>query len=154
MHSNPWHDGPIGELVASPIATRASGILTTPERAQFIDCLVDAVERNSNVGDRILAYYDVPWVYGLTNRLPSTHKTWIASWTSESTQQSALNKMIDRDRLPQLVAHCPNVTWEDKTPTATNSPIIQYVKEHYEVIEVCGDCDIMLPVPVLNLGED
>jgi len=153
MHSNPWHEGPIGELTASPSAARAHGILTTPERAKFIDCLVDAIERNSKVGDRILAFLDVPWVYGLTNRLPSTHRTWILALTTESTQQVALNNMIERDRLPQLVVHCPNGTW-GTTPRVPNGPLYQYVKDRYEVVEACGECDIMLPVAVLNFEED
>jgi len=148
-HCYPWGDGPIWELSTSPKTARLHAIFTTPERADLMESVVDAVERNSQVGDRILVYYDNPWVYCLTNRLPSTYMTWLAYWTTNSPRQSALDDMIERDRLPKVVVYFPTGGWGIE-PLVPNDPIHEYVKEHYEVVEEIGEVKIMLPIATIK----
>jgi len=138
----PWGDRPIWELGASPDTAVFHGILTSPSRADFIDSVVDAVERNSEVGDRILVYYYHPWVYGATSRLPSTYITWFFPQTAHSSKQSALDDMIERGRVPKIVLYNPMTVNELQLQ---DDPIHQYVKERYEVAEEVYGVKIMLP---------
>ena len=136
---HPWGDRPLWELSASPRTARLHGIITTPERAKFIDSLVDAVESNSEHGDRILSYYWMPWLYYSTHTLPSTHMTWLAGWYESSDYQAALDDMLARDRVPRVVVFSPWIRG------VYDSPIYEWVEEHYEVVQIVGGYKIMLP---------
>lgn len=114
----------------SPNTVRLQGILTTPERADYIDSLIRAVERYSKPGDRILVYYRMSMLYYLTDRLPATYHLNPAVKTNE-VRQLMLEDMIERGRVPKLIVYT-----DPPSPSyARDDPIDEYVKEHYEVVE-------------------
>lgn len=141
---NPYDDRPVWELSASPSTARARGIVTTPERADLIDSLVDSVERNSEAGDRILVYHQLPMLYYLTDRLPSTNITWPWPAMPKSSLQSAVEDMIQRDTIPKVVVY---YLW---VPQASDDPIHEYVTEYYEVVQEVGSIQIMLPKAIMR----
>lgn len=145
---SPYGDSPVWELSVSPKTPRIHGILTTPERADFIDSVVDSVERNSEVGDRILVYYNMPIFYYLTGCLPSTKLTWLGSCTQNADQQSLVEDMIERDRVPKVVVYCP---WIHQP---SDDPIHEYVEEHYEVVQkVSEPSKVKVAIYADNSGE-
>jgi len=143
--SHPWQVAqPVWEMSASPRTARLHGIITTPEQAKAMDSLVDAVESYSEPGDRILVCYWSPWLYYATHTLPSTYMTWLAGWYESSTYQAALDDMLARDRVPRVVVWFP---WPWGLP---DNPIDDWVKEHYEVVQVIDWHMIMLPRAALE----
>jgi len=152
----PYRDRPVNELVAVPKAAKLQGILTTPERADIVDRLVDAVKANSKAGDRILAYENLPMLYYLTDRLPSTSVSWVSEILPRPLRQSILEDMINRGRLPRLVIRATYTTREDwpfqKDPLYWQGneqeidPIDKYVREHYKVIQEIDGFQVMAPV--------
>jgi len=137
--SHPYGDSPVWELNVSPKTARLHGILTTPQHVYLIDSLVDAIDRNSEVGDRILVYYQMPMLYYLTDRLPSTHITWLRADIGNAARQSALEDMIQRDRLPKVVVYYP------RGDRASDDPIHEYIQENYAVVQEFGGFKVMLP---------
>lgn len=153
----PYRDSSIVELDAMPAATKLHGILTTKDRADTVDRLVEAVKLNSEAGDRILAYENLPMLYYLTDRLPSTSATWLCESYPKSLRESILEDMINRDRLPQLVIRATYTTRHPNWPTTQDpldwkgnqqetDPIDKYVKEHYQVIQEIDGFQVMVPV--------
>jgi len=156
-NSYPYRDGFIGELDTMPAATKLHGILTTKDRADTVDRLIEAVKINSEAGDRILAYENLPMLYYLTDRLPSTTATWLTESLPKSLRESILEDMINRDRLPQLVIRATYTTRHPNWPTTQHplywkenqqetDPIDKYVREHYQVIQEIDGFQVMVPV--------
>jgi len=156
-NSYPYRDSSISELDTVPAATKLHGILTTNDRADTVDRLIEAVKLNSEAGDRILAYENLPMLYYLTDRLPSTTKTWLTESLPKSLRESILEDMINQDRLPQLVIRATYTTRHPNWPTTQNplywkgnqqetDPIDKYVTEHYQVIQEIDGFQVMVPV--------
>jgi len=153
----PYRDGYIGELNTVPAATKLHGILTTKDRADTVDRLIEAVKLNSEAGDRILAYENLPMLYYLTDRLPSTTATWLTESLPKSLRESILEDMINRDRLPRLVIRATYTTRNENWPTIQyplywkenqqeTDPIDKYIREHYQVIQEIDGFQVMVPV--------
>jgi len=156
-NSYPYRDSPTGELDTVPAATKLHGILTTNDRADTVDRLIEAVKLNSEAGDRILAYENLPMLYYLTDRLPSTTATWLTEIFPKSLRESILEDMINRDRLPQVVIRATYTTRHPNWPTTQHplrwegnqqetDPIDKYVTEHYQVIQEIDGFQVMVPV--------
>lgn len=149
----PYRDNFIGNLNSQPASTKLQGIRTTAERAQILDRLVAAVERNSKPGDRILAYENLPMLYFLTGRLPATNTTWVSDFLPLTVKQSILSDMVKRDRLPTLAIRAQYSTREVLWPLVSNpliwdaaDPIDSYIREHYRIINEIDGFQIMVPV--------
>ena len=149
----PYRDNYIGNLNSQAASTRLQGIRTTAERAQILDSLVAAVERNSSSGDRILAYENLPMLYFLTNRLPSPNTTWVSDFLPVPVKQSILKDMVERNRLPTLIIRAQYSTREVLWPVSKNplkwdyaDPIDAYIREHYRIVEEIERFQIELPI--------
>lgn len=153
----PYRDGFAPRLDGAPMTPKLNGIATTSERASVVDQMVEAVVARSKPGDRILAYENLPMMYFLTDRLPSTHHTWISENMPRTFRQYNLEDMIERDRLPAVVVRATHTArnryWpESRTPLGwtgdqqLNDPLDAYVREHYQVVEEVGGFEILLPV--------
>ena len=154
----PYRDRPVNELVAMPTTAKLHGILTTSERAYVVDRLVEAVELNSEAGQRILAYENLPMLYYLTDRLPSTNISWLCEppVMPRSLRESIFEDMINGDRLPQLVIRATYTTRHADWPRTQRplswkgdqqqiDPIDKYVRQHYKVIQEIDGFQIMVP---------
>jgi hypothetical protein len=154
---HPYRDGPVNKLVTMPESTKLHGMYTTSERAQIVDKLVTAVELNSKAGDRILAYENLPMLYYLTDRLPSTSLTWLTDGFPRSLRERLLEDMIKRDRLPKLVIRASYTVTDPGWPVVKapltwqgnqqeTDPIDKYIREHYKVIQEIEGFQVMVPV--------
>jgi hypothetical protein len=152
----PKDEGPLGQLDTMPTATKLQGIYTSSERAHTVDRLVEAVRLNSESGDRILAYEGLPMLYYLTDRLPSTNKTWLVEEFDRSFRESILQDMISRDRTPQLVVRATYLTIDKNWPSERRplrwdegeqeaDPIDAYVREHFRIVDDIDGFQVMLP---------
>ena len=153
----PYRDSYVGELTGHASATKLCGIITTSERAHIADQLIEAVKSNSEPGDRILAYENLPMLYYLTDRLPSVKTTWLTETFPKSLRESILEDMINRDRLPQLVIRATYTTRNPRWPEVQRplywkgnqqetDPIDKYVREHYKVLQDVDGFQIMVPM--------
>lgn len=151
----PYRDSYVGELTGQASATKLRGITTTGERAHTVDELIEAVKSNSQPGDRILAYENMPMLYFLTDRLPSTQTTWLTETFPASLRQHVLDDMIKRDRLPTVVVRATYTTegpcwpvvqhplhWKDGEQEI--DPVDRYIREHYKVIDEVDGFQIMV----------
>ena len=151
----PYRSGSDGEQVVMPTTIKLHSILTTSDRAHTVDRLVDAVKLNSKAGDRILAYENLPMLYYLSDRLPSTNMTWLTEDYPRSLRESILEDMISRGRLPQLVIRATYTTRDPEWPTIRSplnwsgnqqetDPIDKYVREHYKMIQEIDGFQVMV----------
>ena len=135
--------GYIEEQIVEPTTAKLQGILTTSDRAYTVDRLAEAVELYSEPGDRILAYENLPILYYLTDRLPSTRTTWLGEFLNRPLRESILQDMITRGRTPQLVVRATQTRWSEKEQEL--DPIDKYVRDHYKVVDEIDGFQIMLP---------
>ncbi|MFA5401196.1 MAG: hypothetical protein WC359_12185 [Dehalococcoidia bacterium] len=149
----PYRDDYIGRLDSQASSAKLQGIRTTAERARILDGLVAAVEHNSSPGDRILAYENLPMLYFLTDRPPSTNTTWISDFLPGTVKSSILADMIGRERLPELVVRAQYSTHELLWPVVQkplkrddSDPIDAFIREHYQVIDTIDGFQIMAPI--------
>ncbi len=153
----PYRERPVNELAAMPTTAKLHGILTTSKRAHIVDQLVDAVKLNSKAGDRILAYENLPMLYYLTDRLPSTNIAWLSEIFPRSLRQSIFEDMVNRDRLPKLVIRATYTTRHHSWPATKRplywkgnqqetDPIDKYIREHYKVIQEINGFQVMVPI--------
>lgn len=152
----PYRERPVNELVVTPETTKLQGIFTTSERASIIDQLVSSIELHSQPGDRILAYENIPMLYYLSERLPSTNLTWITESYPLPIREFVLEDMLQRDRIPQLIIRTIYTTRNADWPTSKyplqwknnepdTDPINKYVNDNYQVIQEINGIQILAP---------
>jgi len=137
----PYGDSCVDVLTTIPNAPKLACIYTTPDRARITDEVVEAVEKLSKDGSRILAYDEIPMIYYLSSRLPSEKVTWVRSDMSFSVRSLIVDDMIKRNRLPSLV-----VRTSGYQPRIENDPIDAYVLRHYKLVQEIDGFQILLPV--------
>ena len=120
----------IWQLNTSPETERLQGIQTTPERAAFVDKLVDAVESYSEPGDKILVYYRLSMLHYLTDRSPVMYHL-NPTVKENEVRQAMLEDMIQRGRYPKIVVYSA----PPKPHYAIGNPIDVFVTENYQVVE-------------------
>jgi hypothetical protein len=155
LNRYPYRSGHASEQVAALETGRLDGVLTTTDRARTVDLLVEAVQSNSEPGDRILAYENLPMLYFAADRLPAADRSWVSENFDRSLRESIPEDMIARGRIPALVIRATYTTRDPAWPTVRaplewsdgeqeTDPIDRYVREHYEVIDVIDGFEIML----------
>ena len=161
---SPFRDSDIWNLNTVPATTKLWGIYTTEDRAQTIDLLVQAVKLNSQPGDRILTYENLPMLYYLTDRLPATNATWVTESFPRPFRERLFEDMVNRGRIPKLVVRATYTTRDANWPTSKSAlywksgdqetdPINKYVNENYRVIQEIDGFQIMLPIDYGNLND-
>ncbi len=147
-------------------SARLAGVTSTPQRVELIDRVVEYVKDRVQPGSLILAYYDVPLLYFASDTRPATFTTWVMEGMSPLVEQAALDDMIQRGRIPELVIRnnlFPGREWPDfaaseneKAYTDTTysaddpkrRPINAWVEAHYAFAERIGPLEIWQPKDV------
>ena len=152
----PYRDTHIKELTTNITTGKLNNILTTSSRAQLINQVISAVKLYSRTGDRILAYGNLPMLYFLTDRLPSTRTTWVNDIYPQTLRESILRDMIERSMYPKLVVRVDHRINDPRWPTIKrnlhleagqweNDPFNQYVIHNYKVQQKIDGFYIMIP---------
>lgn len=75
------------QLTAEFATPRLKGIYTTPQRKESFEALIKTMGNYTKKGDTILAYFNLPMVYYISETLPLGKHPWLAVITPEKLQE-------------------------------------------------------------------
>ncbi len=150
-----YRDGPIETLNTPFQHQKLQGVYSSENRVRVLENVLDSLDAKVQRGDYLLAYYNVPLIYFLTQTRPAVAAVWVNGYHTTPKQQSLLvNRMIDEKKLPDYALRL-NTTlagdWSQTVPIIYTKDkrltVDAFITSQYSEAEIIGPFEIWQKKP-------
>jgi hypothetical protein len=141
--------------------SKLNGIYSSPENVDNLTRLAATIEAETNSGDYILSYYDMPMLYYITDTRPSVDTVWSSRllW-NDSVDNDGIRYMCNSQRFPKLIVINHVAFMKDYTIASGDDGYYayfndknllgKYFRKGFEPIAQFGTLSLFKPKPDFN----